>query len=128
MDKHEQILKRYFRLWLDKDTSSLKQIFAENVIYYESWGPVYQGLLQLEKWFEDWHKLGSVLAWDISEFLSNENTVVCQWYFQCEYDGTIAGFDGVSWVLFGDDDKIVSIREYQSKLPHVYPYKAIKGE
>ncbi len=34
----------------------------------------------------------------------------------------IDGFDGVSIIEFNDDNKIASVKEFQSKHEHEYPY------
>ncbi len=128
MTKQEQLVASYFHSWLTKDASVLKETFAEDAVYTESWGPVYYGLSQIEQWFCDWHKQGTVLKWEIKEFLSDGNRTICSWYFECNYMGEISGFDGVSWIVFNDEGKISTLDEYQSKLPHHTPYEPTKGE
>jgi len=41
---------------------------------------------------------------------------------KCEYDNNISGFDGVSIIEFNDENKIVLIKEFQSKAEHTHPY------
>lgn len=121
-------VRAYFDAWLTKDASVLARVFSPRVHYSESWGPVYRGLAQVERWFEDWNAQGTVLAWDIHEFVCDSGRAVCRWYFKCDYAGEITGFDGVSWMTFDENGAITSVKEYQSSLPHVYPYDSDKGE
>jgi len=43
----EDILKNYFCAWLNKDDSQLRQIFAEDILYSECYGPEYHGIEQI---------------------------------------------------------------------------------
>ena len=83
----------------------------------------YHGLEMIERWFEDWNKRGTVLVWDIKQFIHQANMTAVEWYFKCEYDGDIGEFDGVSLIEFNDDNRIVNIKEFQSKIPHYCHYK-----
>lgn len=121
MEYREIIIKEYFDSWIRKDDSVLEMVFAINAKYIESYGPAYDGLIQIQKWFKDWQEQGSVLIWNINKFVHSGEDCVCDWYFQCEYDGKVDGFNGVSWIKFNDENKIIEIREYQSKLPNYFP-------
>ncbi|MGK0468266.1 nuclear transport factor 2 family protein [Clostridium sp.] len=123
MIKREQIIKNYFESWLNKNVRVLKETFYSESIYSECYGPEYRGVEIIKKWFEDWNKRGTVLVWDIKQFIHQENTTVVEWYFKCEYDGSIGEFDGISLIEFSDDNHIISLKEFQSKIPHYYPYK-----
>ena len=122
---HEEIIRLYFDTWLRKDGKLLSDIFAENVIYSECYGPEYRGLSQILRWFADWNLRGSVICWDIKNIVECRNIVCVEWYFCCEYDGTGDGFDGVSWIEFDEHGKITLLREFQSKAEHVFPYGQI---
>jgi len=50
------------------------------------------------------------------------NVVAVEWYFKCEYDRKLGEFDGVSLIEFNDFNRIVNLKEFQSKIPHYYPY------
>lgn len=123
MVEREQIIKNYFEAWLYKNTPIVKETFDSKAIYSECYGPEYCGVEIIEKWFEDWNKRGTVLVWDINQFIHHRNTTAVEWYFKCEYDKVIGEFNGVSLVEFNDDNYIVSLKEFQSKVPHYYPYK-----
>ena len=118
----EERIRAWFRAWLDKDVSALRDLFAAEVVYVESYGPVYRGIGQILRWFEDWNRRGTVLQWDIRSFAAVEWTAVVEWYFCCEYDGEVGGFDGVTIARFDDQLKICELREFQSKAEHVFPY------
>lgn len=121
MDYMDTIV-HYFNAWLTKNNSVLSEIFSADVIYTECYGPLYQGVSQIQRWFADWNLRGTVLQWNIKNVLERGNTLCVEWYFCCEYDGVTDGFDGVSWIEFDETGKIVNLREFQSKSEHYYPY------
>ncbi len=118
----EQTIRRYFNTWVENDPGCLPEIFGETIVYSECWGPEYRGLGQIERWFEDWNKRGRVLEWRIKGFLHEGSKTAVEWYFRCECDGSVDGFDGVSLIEFDEAGKIVSLKEFQSKAEHVFPY------
>lgn len=122
MEDREKIIKDYFNSWITKDDSILEKVFAENIKYIECYGPAYAGIVQVKKWFKDWQNHGKVIVWDINKFVHSEKYSICDWYFECEYDGKLDGFNGVSWIEFNNENKIVKLREYQSKVPNYFPY------
>ena len=117
------IIKKYFQAWINKDIQSVKQIFSENALYSECYGPEYHGLSQILKWFEDWNYRGQVLEWTIKRILEQNQTLIIEWYFKCNYDGVVDGFNGVTIADFDDDMKILKLCEFQSKAEHYYPYE-----
>ena len=119
----EQVIKNYFQSWINKNCLILKETFDLNAIYSECYGPEYHGLSVIERWFNDWNRRGTVLLWDIKQFIHQGDKIAVEWYFKCEYDGEIGEFDGVSLIEFNNDNYIVSLKEFQSKIPHYYPYK-----
>lgn len=118
----EQIIRDYFISWINKDISIMEQYFADDIVYIECYGPCYNDKSQCLKWFTDWNKKGSVLVWDIEQIITEGNTLVIEWYFECDYEGDIGGFNGVSIIEFNEDILIVSVKEFQSKAEHDYPY------
>lgn len=117
----ENIIRNYFKAWLNKDDSYLQDTFDESVIYSECYGPEYQGINQILQWFDDWNQRGKVVAWDIKRFIHQENVSVVEWYFECNDDGNVSGFDGVSMIEF-NNEKIIALREFKSEPKHIYPY------
>ncbi len=122
MRKREETIERYFAAWLENDPGCLREIFSPEIVYSECYGPEYRGLGQIERWFSDWNKRGRVLEWRIKGFLHQGSHTAAEWYFCCEYDGVTDGFDGVSLLEFNEAGKIVSLKEFQSKAEHVFPY------
>ena len=117
-------IRRYFSCWLRQDGEALSELLSEDCQYTECYGPQYHGLEQICRWFSDWNQRGRVLRWDILEMLHTGSTTVCRWYFECEYDGTVDGFDGLSLIRFDDGGSICEVQEYQSKHQHYQPYGA----
>ena len=120
--KREKIILTYFQCWIDKDITILERTFSKDIVYTESYGPEYHGINQCLTWFSDWNQRGSVLKWDVKQFLHCRDTTVVEWYFECDLDGVISGFDGVSIINFDDEDKIYRLKEFQSKSQHHLPY------
>ena len=120
---YRDVIETYFGTWLSKDGAVLPAIFADDAVYSECYGPEYHGLHQIRCWFADWNLRGTVLRWDIKNMMECGNTLCVEWYFQCEYDGNIDGFDGVSWIEFNESGKIKALREFQFKAKHWYPYE-----
>lgn len=124
MEHRETIIKEYFNSWISSNDSILCKVFDSNIKYIECYGPAYEGLAQIHQWFKDWHSHGArVIKWNIVEFVHYKENCICDWYFECEYDGKIDGFNGVSWVKFNDNNKIVELREYKSEVPNYFPYR-----
>ena len=121
MDK-EQIIRNYFRAWLSPNLEVVQNTFDENAIYSECYGPVYRNKKEIISWFENWNKQGKVIAWPIERLITNGDTSIAEWHFKCNYQGKISEFDGVSIIEFNDQNKIISVKEYQSKSKHYYPY------
>ena len=121
MDK-EQIIRNYFRAWLSPNLEVVQNTFDENAIYSECYGPVYRNKKEIISWFENWNKQGKVIAWPIERLIINGDTSIAEWHVKCNYQGKISEFDGVSIIEFNDQNKIISVKEYQSKSKHYYPY------
>ena len=118
----EDVIRKYFQCWLDKDINAVKSIFSEDIVYSECYGPVYKGIGLIIRWFEDWNQKGTVLQWDIKRVIVSGNTAVVEWYFKCNYKGNVDGFDGVTIAEFDADIKICDLKEFQSKVEHYCPY------
>lgn len=120
---HADAIRTYFHAWLKKDATELAELFAEDAIYSECYGPEYHGIAQILRWFEEWNRRGTVIRWEMKRCVAQADLLAVEWYFQCEYDQCIDGFDGVSLVRFNAQDKIVEVKEFQSKAEHVCPYE-----
>lgn len=119
----KEILKKYFLAWLDADIKSAEGVFSNDIVYSECYGPEYHGINQVLQWFREWNKNGRVLEWSIKRMLEQGNTLVAEWYFECEYNNEVSGFDGVTIADFDKDMKISRLLEFQSKAGHYYPYE-----
>jgi hypothetical protein len=118
----EKIIGEYFSSWLNKDICIIEKYIAENIKYVECYGPEYNGINQMKKWFIDWNQNNNVLKWDIKRNFICDNIIIVEWYFECEFNKKISGFDGISIIEFNDNNKIISVQEFQSKSEHVFPY------
>ena len=117
----KEILSEYFTAWINNDIEIVRKTFADDIIYTECYGPQYRGISQVLQWFEEWNRHGRVLRWDIKRVFESGNTIIAEWYFECEYEGNVDGFDGVTVADF-DGERIVNLSEFQSKPEHYYPY------
>lgn len=71
----EEVIRKYFQCWLDKDIDAVKKIFNDDIIYSECYGPVYKDIGQIIRCFEDWHQKGTVLQWDIKRVIVSGNGI-----------------------------------------------------
>ena len=61
MIERQEIIKKYFDAWLNKNSSMLKEIFDLDTIYSECYGTEYHGIEVIEKWFKEWNKRGEYI-------------------------------------------------------------------
>lgn len=122
MEERERILSEYFKAWVNADSSRLREFFSPDILYSECYGPEYHGLDQVIRWFVEWQGHGRVLEWRIKQFLHQGEVTAAEWYFQCEYDGEVSGFDGVTLAEYDGQNRIVSLKEFQSKAEHHCPF------
>lgn len=115
VDRQKQQIQAYFKVWLDRDIKALNQIFSKDVYYAECMGPEYRGLYQVEEWIKFMFNKQIVLKWDIHEMIPSydQKQITVIWTFSCEED-KIYTFDGVSLIKFDDEDRILSITEYEA--------------
>lgn len=122
MEEREKMIREYFEAWLRNDPSCLSSVFATNITYTECYGPVYTGIEQIIRWFQDWNRKGKVTVWDIKQFIHQGSTTAVEWYFECIYENNRDGFDGVSVITLDASGKIAALKEFQSKAEHYQPY------
>lgn len=135
MEKREEVIKLWFDMWLQKADLGILDIFADNALYVESWGPEYKGSEKIKHWFDEWNTRGTVLQWNIKQYFHKGNQTVVEWYFKNTMnDGRVEAFDGISLIEWTPDDKICFLKEFgcnenrydlyqESETPHF-----IKGE
>jgi hypothetical protein len=85
-------------------------------LYNECYGSEYHGINQVVSWFDDWNQCGTVLKCDIKQFIHQRNITVVEWYFECNYNNSITGFDGISLVESDVSGKILSIKEFYKNI------------
>lgn len=122
MMEPKRLIEAYFQAWLSQDETRLADFFEADAVYSECYGPEYCGVKQITQWFRDWNKRGRVTRWEIRRVLRQENSLAVEWIFGCVYDGETSLFNGVSLVEFSENGKIQSLKEFQSKAEHVFPY------
>jgi hypothetical protein len=122
-NRMEDVIRKYFQCWLDKDINDVKEIFSDDIIYSECYGPVYKGIGQIIRWFDDWNRKGTVLQWDIKRVIASGNTAVVEWYFECDYEGNVDGFDGVTIAEFDADNYALPSTETPSNHKSSYPHQ-----
>ena len=116
MDERKKMIRLQFSMWLEKKNLGIDDIFAENVIYTESWGPCYSNGETVEHWFQEWNMRGRVIAQVIKQFFHKGNQTAVEWYFKNAMDtGDIEEFDGVSLIEWSAENKIQSLSEFGSK-------------
>ena len=55
MNEREQIIQLWFKMWLTQQDLGMDDIFAEDVIYTESWSPKYNNRQVVKHWFNEWN-------------------------------------------------------------------------
>jgi len=123
LSERELTIKNCFHAWIIKDFDMFLDSFSDSAHYIESWGPAYKGIEQVALWFVDWNKENTVLEWDVGTFFHSENICICEWSFKWRSVESVDGFDGVSIITFDEKNKIVFLKEFQSKIPNYYPYE-----
>lgn len=116
----EQMITDYFKMWLTQDFSKLNNIFHPDIIYQECYGPIYEGLTQVKKWYQNMLLKQKVSNWDIKRFIHSNDIVIVEWFFKATEEDTYF-FDGVSIIEF-TDDKINNISEFEAKTNRYYPF------
>ena len=123
----EMLIRQYFQSWLQQDISLFLSTLSPNIKIVECYGPVYCGIDETQRWFNDWHtrrEKGRVTRWEILELMydAQQEIAAVEWDFECVYDGNVGSFLGAS--LFGfDHTKITSIREYKMEKEQYRPYQ-----
>ena len=120
----EQIVYLWFKMWILQQDLGMDHIFAEDVIYTESWGPKYNNCQRVKHWFHEWNTRGRVVEWNIKQFFHKDNQTIVEWYFKNEMkSGKIEEFDGISLIVWTEDNKIKSLKEFGCNLNNYNPYE-----
>ena len=124
MNEREKIIRLWFDMWLQKKDLGISEIFSDNAVYIESWGPEYHESAKIKLWFDEWNARGTVLQWEIKQFFHKEDQTIVEWYFQNQMkNGKIEAFDGVSLIKWTSDDKILFLKEFGCNINNYDPYQ-----
>lgn len=124
MEKRESTIRLWFDMWLKKADVGVLDIFAQDAVYIESWGPEYHGSQKIKLWFDEWNTRGTVLQWDIRQFFHKENQTVVEWYFKnIMLDGRVEAFDGMSLVKWSPEGQIAYLQEFGCNEIRYDPYR-----
>ena len=123
-EKREQIIQLWFDMWLKRADLGISDIFSDEAVYTEGWGPEYRGAAAIRHWFEEWNTRGRVLQWAIKQFFHTDSQTVVEWYFRNQMnDGRVEQFDGLSLVEWTPDNKIRALKEFGCNLDRYDPYR-----
>ena len=124
MNNREQKIRLWFDMWLQKNDLGILDLFADDAVYIESWGPEYKGAKKIKHWFDEWNTRGTVFVWDIKQMIHTEDQTIVEWYFENKMnDGKVEAFDGVSLVRWSKDDKIEFLKEFGCNCNRYDPYR-----
>ena len=123
MNNRETIIHRWFDMWLQKKDLGIAEMFSDNAVYMESWGPEYHGSTKIKLWFDEWNTRGTVQQWDIQQFFHKGDQTVVQWHFQCQPSGEPSqSFDGLSLIRWDQEEKICFLQEFGCNDKRYDPY------
>ena len=124
MEDRERTIRLWFDMWLQKRDLGIGEIFAEDAVYIESWGPEYHGCEKIKLWFDDWNSRGTVMQWDIRQYFHKGDQTVVEWYFRNQMDnGTVEAFEGMSLIEWAGDGKIRFLKEFGCNEDRYDPYR-----
>ena len=124
MNEREKIIRLWFDMWIKKADLGIDNIFTDDVVYTESWSPKYENRKTVKHWFDEWNTRGSVLVWEIKQFFHQGNQTIVEWYFKNKMNnGNVEEFDGISLIVWTQDNKIKSLKEFGCNLHNYNPYR-----
>lgn len=124
MKEREKIINLWFGMWLQQKDLGIDDIFTEDTIYTESWGPKYEDQRTVKHWFTEWNTRGRVVEWDIRQYFHSEDQSVVEWYFKAEMnDSRVDEFDGMTLIEWTKDNKIKSLKEFGCDIDNYNPYQ-----
>jgi N-acetylglutamate synthase-like GNAT family acetyltransferase len=125
----EVILDKFIASWIEQDLIAFLDLLSDDIIYSESYGPIYSNKSECEKWFKYWNKDSKVLQWIVKCFVFDQinSVIIFEWFFECNYKGAVSGFDGSSFMVI-KDNKISSVNEYKTESAHYFPFRTESNE
>ena len=124
MEKREEVIRLWFSMWLEKKDLGIEKIFIRDALYIESWGPVYRGADRIKLWFDEWNRRGTVVRWDIRQFLHAGEQTVAEWDFaNVMEDGREEAFEGLSLIRWTETGQIARLQEFGCNSRRYDPYE-----
>lgn len=124
MKEREKIIRLWFDMWLRQTDLGMNDIFTENIVYTESWGPKYEDKATVKHWFTEWNTRGKVAVWDIKQYFHTESQTAVEWYFKAKMNnGRSDEFDGMTLIEWTEDNKIKSLKEFACNIDNYNPYQ-----
>lgn len=123
MDHREETIRLWFDMWLQGTDLGIRDIFSDDAVYIESWGPEYRGAARIKHWFDEWNTRGTVLQWESKQYFHKGNRTVVEWYFKNRMrDGQTEAFDGISLIEWTENGKICFLKEFGCNINRYDPY------
>lgn len=120
------IFQKYTNSWKQKDLNGFLALLSKDINVTECFGAQYKGKKECESWFTHWNnpEYNSVNSWNILQDYYDEdyNMSTIEWLFNYNYKEQENQFTGIT-LLVVDNNKIVSIKEFESKTDTYRPYK-----
>lgn len=124
MNEREKRIRAWFDMWLSKKDTGIAELFTENAVYVESWGPKYIGAEKIRHWFTEWNTRGTVLVWDIKQYFHKDGQTLAEWYFKNQMDdGRVEEFDGITRIEWTPDNRISFLKEFGCNIRNYDPYE-----
>lgn len=123
MSERERIIKLWFDMWLEAKDMGIENIFCQDAVYIESWGPEYHSSAAIKHWFNEWNTRGRVVQWTIKQFIHKDWQTVVEWYFANQMNNSSQEiFEGLSLVKWTTDNHIYFLQEYGCNINRYDPY------
>ncbi len=127
MQEKENIIRLWFDMLLQQEDKRIDDIFTEDVVYIESWGPKYENRAAVKHWFKEWNTRGKVVVWDIKQYFHKGNQTLVEWHFKDEMNsGVIEQFDGITLIEWAENSKIRFLKEFGLQPVPKWQYTAIQ--
>lgn len=122
-EQREYAVRLWFDMWLKKADLGILDLFTPDAVYMESWGPEYHGAEKIQHWFREWNRRGTVLQWDIRQFIHQGDQTVVQWVFRNRMnDGRREDFEGMSLIRWTQEGRIAFLQEFGCNEDRYDPY------